>query len=154
MNRKLQAAAYAVLGILVVIADRITKSYAVRHFVIPHRLNEYVSAELVLNRGVSWGMLTFDESYMFTMVSLLVLAVTLALMWYTIQRWQQNYAIIGEILIIAGACSNLVDRFLYGGVIDFIIVSYDKWSWPVFNVADMSIVAGVALMCIAIWRES
>ena len=51
--------------------------------------------------------------------------------------------------ILGGSVGNLIDRFLYGHVIDFIHVHYaNVWHYPVFNLADCGIVIGVALMLI------
>ena len=41
---------------------------------------------------------------------------------------------------------NLIDRVLYGYVIDFIDVYYASWHWPTFNVADSAITVGAALL--------
>ena len=49
-------------------------------------------------------------------------------------------------LILGGAIGNLVDRVLYGHVIDFIDVYYKTWHWPTFNVADSAISIGAALL--------
>ena len=62
--------------------------------------------------------------------------------------------IIGEICIFAGAISNVVDRYVYGGVVDFIALSYGDWHFAVFNVADMFIFCGVALMLILEYTHS
>jgi signal peptidase II len=49
-------------------------------------------------------------------------------------------------LILGGAIGNLIDRVLYGYVIDFLDVYYQAWHWPAFNVADSAITLGVILM--------
>jgi len=49
-------------------------------------------------------------------------------------------------LILGGAAGNLVDRVIYGHVIDFIDVYYQTWHWPTFNVADSAITLGAALL--------
>jgi signal peptidase II len=49
-------------------------------------------------------------------------------------------------LIMGGAIGNLFDRIIYGYVIDFLDFHYLHWHWPAFNVADMAIVGGAALM--------
>lgn len=55
----------------------------------------------------------------------------------------------GLALVLGGAVGNLVDRLLHGHVIDFIHVHYaDAWHYPIFNVADMGICVGVALIVI------
>jgi signal peptidase II len=49
-------------------------------------------------------------------------------------------------LIIGGAVGNLIDRILFGHVIDFLDVYYGRHHWPAFNLADAAISIGVALM--------
>jgi len=49
-------------------------------------------------------------------------------------------------ILLAGAIGNLIDRFLLGFVIDFIDLHYQDFYWPVFNVADVLISLGVALL--------
>ena len=55
-------------------------------------------------------------------------------------------SIVGEVMVVAGAVSNLIDRVLHHAVVDFIELSYKGWSWPVFNIADCCIVIGVFLL--------
>jgi len=68
------------------------------------------------------------------------------LCWFAYYNYKQGNNIAAEVCIIAGSISNLIDRVIYGGVIDFIILSYGSLSWPVFNVADAMIVLGVILL--------
>jgi len=49
-------------------------------------------------------------------------------------------------LILGGAAGNLIDRVVYGHVIDFIDVYYGSWHWPTFNVADSAITVGAGLL--------
>ena len=56
-------------------------------------------------------------------------------------------------LVLGGAAGNLWDRLQYGYVVDFIEVYYDKWSWPVFNIADSAITVGAALLILDAFRK-
>ncbi len=49
-------------------------------------------------------------------------------------------------LVLGGAIGNLIDRVVYGYVIDFLDVYYQEWHWPAFNIADTAICIGVGLM--------
>ena len=51
-------------------------------------------------------------------------------------------------LILGGAAGNLIDRLVYGYVIDFIDVYYQSYHWPAFNIADSAIVAGGIMLLI------
>ena len=49
-------------------------------------------------------------------------------------------------LILGGALGNLIDRSIYGYVIDFIDVYYQQYHWPAFNIADSAIFVGAILL--------
>ena len=53
---------------------------------------------------------------------------------------------LGFALILGGAGGNLIDRVLYGYVVDFIDVYVGNWHWPAFNVADMAISVGAGVV--------
>ena len=56
-------------------------------------------------------------------------------------------------LIIGGAIGNVIDRFVFGAVVDFLYFHIGRYGWPAFNVADSAICVGVALMILAQLRE-
>ena len=56
-------------------------------------------------------------------------------------------------LILGGALGNMIDRVLFGHVIDFIDLHYRQWHWPVFNVADSAITVGACLVILDAWRD-
>ena len=53
---------------------------------------------------------------------------------------------VGLSLVLGGALGNLIDRVVYGYVIDFLDVYYQNWHWPAFNIADSAITVGVAIL--------
>jgi signal peptidase II len=57
-------------------------------------------------------------------------------------------------LVVGGAIGNLIDRIYFGVVTDFVLWHYHAKEWPVFNVADVVLVVGVALMFIDIQKEN
>ena len=73
---------------------------------------------------------------------------------FTFKKWQQHTSILAELAVLAGAISNIIDRYLYGGVVDFIHAHLGGWSWPIFNVADMAIVLGIFCIFWEQWKES
>ena len=56
-------------------------------------------------------------------------------------------------LIMGGLVGNLVDRLLYGYVIDFLSFNIFGYSFPVFNIADIGIVSGVIILIVSSFRE-
>jgi signal peptidase II len=63
-------------------------------------------------------------------------------MWIVARKRATRAQHVGFALVLAGALGNVVDRAMRGSVIDFIHVTH----WPIFNVADIAVVAGVALL--------
>ena len=138
---------YIVLAFSIFVIDRVTKLMALAWCGESIRtINSFLSFEVVFNRGISWGMLHSSSDIVFGVVSLIIAAVTMALCWYAYRNYVRGNVIIGETCIIAGSLCNLIDRVVYNGVIDFIILSYGHLSWPVFNVADAAIVIGVGIL--------
>jgi signal peptidase II len=138
--------AYLLLTILILIVDRVTKILALIHTATPVIANRYLTFEVVFNRGISWGMLHNATNKGFVFLSLIIALLTAFLCWHAVHMYRQGRFILGHVCIIAGSAANLIDRFLYGGVIDFILLSYGTYSWPVFNIADMAIVCGAGLL--------
>lgn len=141
---------YSFLATAVIILDRITKWYALNNWQLREHINQFLSFELTFNRGISWGMFHNASNSLFVIVSMIIAAVTIAVAGVAIYKLRAGECIWGETLIVAGSISNLIDRLLYGGVVDFIHLSYGQWSWPLFNVADMAIVLGVIIM---VWEQ-
>ncbi|MDZ4151728.1 signal peptidase II [Methylicorpusculum sp.] len=102
-----------------------------------------ISFDVVFNRGVSWGLFASDGMLGFVLVAILIGAITGILAYYTYTRWHAGMSVWAELLILAGSVSNLIDRVLYHGVIDFIRLSWGSFAWPIFNIADCCIVLGV-----------
>lgn len=102
----------------------------------------FVSFDLVWNRGVTFGMFAGHHDimpYVLSALSIVIVGLLLRWLWRAEQRLMA--AAIG--LVIGGAIGNIIDRILFGAVVDFINVAYYPW---VFNVADSAIVIGVGLL--------
>lgn len=97
----------------------------------------------VINKGISYGLLTQDEQggqwllAGFAIIASLALTVWLA-------RGAENRLMAASIgLIVGGAVGNAIDRLHLGGVADFFSLHAFGFYWYVFNIADVAIVAGV-----------
>ena len=142
---------YVFLFFGIILLDRLSKWYAMQQWQVPLHINQFLTFELAYNRGISWGMFHSSNDFVFVLVSIAIGVVTLIVASSAWIRFMNGQSIIGELLVVAGSVSNLIDRALYGGVVDFILLSYGDWSWPVFNFADMAIVLGVGVM---IWERN
>jgi signal peptidase II len=137
---------YTLLAASIVCIDRLTK-HVVMYRIPQYQLNQFACIDLVFNRGISFGIFHSDNVIIFTAVNAMLAA-------HTYVRLVNKKIIVGEIFIFAGAISNVIDRYMYGGVVDFIALSYYDWHFAVFNVADMFIFCGVTLMLILEYRDS
>lgn len=137
---------YFLTLLLLTVADRCSKLFAVKAFVIPYKVTNFLSFELVFNRGISWGLFGSESDIVFAVVNLVIIFFLIFFVVYMKQRYQHKQSVFAELLVMCGALSNVCDRFYYQGVIDFIVLSLNSWSWPVFNLADVFIVIGIGVM--------
>ena len=100
----------------------------------------------VRNTGISFGFLA-DRTGMILIIQLFIL---LLLFYLKSQVFSNNFHVnLLFVLIFAGAVGNILDRFVYGYVIDF----FDFQVWPVFNFADIYIVLGVFGLILFIFKS-
>lgn len=129
--------------------DRISKWYALNNFNEQTYMHPLISFETVLNKGISWGMLSQAGGLITWALPLVIIMLILFFVRHTIISFLNGNTIIGELFVLIGGISNIMDRFLYGGVVDFILFSYNQWSFPVFNLADVYIVFGIFIILLA-----
>jgi signal peptidase II len=144
---------YSVLFCVLVALDRLSKLWAIVHCAPSLQVNELLTFHVVYNRGISWSLLSFTDEVMFYALTMMVTVITIWLVQYAYKRALHEKLIIGELLIIAGSCSNIIDRFWYQGVVDFIVLSYNGYTWPLFNGSDICIVSGVVILMISLHKE-
>jgi signal peptidase II len=147
---KRDAGRYFDLVFSIIFFDQLTKLFALSYWQDEYVLTQFLSFKVIFNRGISWGLLSLAQtnSLLFIAISGIIFLVTLGLAIYSFSRYNNGYSVYGELLVIAGSCSNLIDRCFQKGVIDFIVVHWNDYVWPVFNVADAAIVCGVGIMLV------
>ena len=148
---------FSLLGLMVAVIagliDQAMKLWLIFVFQLGARgayaLTPFLDLVLTWNTGISYGLL--QQHGPFGQWALLALkAVAVALLWIWLASTGTRLTALGLGLIIGGALGNAVDRLLYGAVADFVLfhVRTATWSfnWYVFNLADVAIVAGVAVL--------
>ncbi|MCA9961750.1 MAG: signal peptidase II [Chloroflexota bacterium] len=156
----------SVVGIvltIVLILDQFTKYLVEAHLPlytnwVPFpRLAHYFQIIHATNTGAAFGL--FPDGSIFFMIVAVAVAAVILYYNYTLPAGQRLLRIaLG--LQLAGALGNFIDRMRIGHVTDFIDIDISSIiyipyisDWPVFNVADMSIVSGVIIMAWLMWRE-
>jgi len=138
------------LGILVLALDQWTKVVVVRRFhlgeSVPVRAH-FFSLTYVRNDGAAWSILS-GQGWLLLLVAVLVAA---AVIW-KFRSLTEGYAerCFALILVLGGVVGNSIDRLWRGSVVDFFDFHwYDKYHYPVFNVADIAICVGVGLFVLS-----
>ena len=134
-------------AILTFVADQASKLYLLFGYELPVReplaLGPFVNLIVVWNRGISYGL--FQQGTDIgrgLLVVLSVLATIGIVIWIT--RSGSRILTLALGLLGGGAIGNAVDRAAYGAVFDFVQLHAAGYSWYIFNIADVAIVAGVA----------
>lgn len=140
----------------VIFFDQLTKLLA-DNMLIMHQQNELLplfNLTLTYNPGAAFSFLSDAGGWQrwFFMALSSVVSVVLVI-WLTRLKPDQKLQTISIALILGGAIGNLIDRSIYGHVIDFIDVFYDSHHWPAFNIADSAITVGTVLLLLDSFRH-
>jgi signal peptidase II len=140
---------WAPVGVVVVVADQLTKHWAVNELVDRDidvfwtlRLNLSYNTGMAFSRGENFGPI----------IGVIALGVVVALL-LSLKRQPGRLTDIAVGMIIGGAIGNVIDRlfrqqgWFRGGVVDFI----DFQWFPIFNIADIGVTVGGALLVLASW---
>jgi len=136
--------------------DQITKQFIIYYLEINvdklnstmlFYINEYLNFYIIWNKGFAFGLFQNDINLVNNIYMILILIVIIILFIYAIQINKKMYYFSFS-LIIGGAIGNLIDRFSYNAVFDFIDLHYNNFHWYVFNIADITITVGCILTII------
>lgn len=113
-----------IIPLAIILVDQLTKYFARQ------------SGNYIKNTGAAWG--TLQGANIFLAI------LTIAVIIFILIKWKELEGIPIS-LILGGAVGNLIDRIIFGHVIDFIDFKY----WPLFNIADSAITIGVIML---LWK--
>jgi signal peptidase II len=128
--------------VVAVILDQIVKIVVDRYLPLQQAVEilPVLALYRTYNLGVAFSMLSGMDGWLIVGMRLVIVVFVLYL-WRRAakDRWLAH---LGFALIISGALGNLLDRFLYGHVIDYVLFHTETWSFAVFNLADSFITVG------------
>ena len=139
------------LSLLVVILDQLSKVWINTHFPFnqPVGVLPFFDLRLLYNTGAAWSILATAGGWQRWFLSGLAIVISLLIIiWLSRLTQQQRWLAVALALILGGAIGNLIDRIIYGHVIDFIDIYYQQWHWPAFNLADSAISIGAVMLLI------
>jgi signal peptidase II len=144
----------ALVAAAVLALDQWTKHLASEHLAYrpPVRvIGEFAQLTYTRNSGVAFGLGagTGFPYYVFSIIA--AVAILWLLLRGHVRDAPRQWALS---LVFGGALGNLVDRLSTGEVVDFILIGWRGWHWPVFNVADSAVTVGVVLFALAASRRA
>jgi len=155
MTLRLARALYFLLALMVVLLDRWTKHLvAVRIPMYSHIqiIPGFFRLTHTENTGAAFSLFADSPSHWKTLLLIAFSAVAMVVV--SVLLWKQSRPLtlsgIALALILGGAVGNLWDRIASGRVVDFLLFYLKQYQWPVFNLADSSIVVGACLLVLEI----
>ena len=140
-----------VIVLFIFFLDRITKililNIAEETGKVDIYINSFLNFYLVWNSGIGFGLLSFDDNYVYNSITVLIILINLIIVYLIyIEKGQKNYFLL---IILGGSLGNLFDRLYYNAVPDFIDLNYKGFHWFIFNVADIFITLGIMLLILS-----
>ena len=136
--------------VLIYFLDRLSKIYVIQ--LDKNNLGSdifnsaYLNIVLIWNKGIAFGLLSFSESYLYNIISLIIAIIIIVLIIMSLKS--QGFKRYSLLMIIGGALGNLHDRFFFNAVPDFIDFHIGNFHWFIFNVSDIFITLGVIGMIV------
>ena len=143
---------YLAIATITLLLDQLSKWSALSNLQmgVPEPVLPFMNWLLLFNPGAAFSFLAQGsgwQRWFFTILGLAACIYIIALLWKNQSDKLLCWALS---LILGGALGNVLDRLMYGAVVDFIDLHYANWHWPAFNIADSAICIGAALI---IWGE-
>ncbi len=130
---------------LIFLMDRVSKIYILKIAELENKvdiyLTSYLNLYLIWNKGIAFGLLSFNEIYIYNIITVIIVVISITVLWMAIKSVSfKKYSLLG---VFAGSLGNLFDRFYYSAVPDFIDFHVNGFHWFIFNVADIFITLGI-----------
>jgi len=138
------------LSSFLLILDQLTKVIAKNSLFegVSQPVTSFLNWTLVYNSGAAFSFLAQAggwQRWFFTGVGIIA---ALIMIWLIRKNAHQTIFSLALSLVLSGAIGNVIDRIIYGAVVDFVDVHYIGWHWPAFNIADSAITIGVILLIV------
>ena len=133
---------------LIFLIDRISKililNVAEESQKVDIYVNSFLNFYLVWNKGIGFGVLSFDDRYIYHSITVLIVLINLIIIYLVyLENGLKSYLLL---VILGGSFGNLFDRLYYNAVPDFIDLNYKGFHWFIFNVADIFITFGIIFL--------
>jgi signal peptidase II len=140
---------YLLLALLVIVIDQLTKVAVLERFELGERLSVipgFFDLTLLFNRGAAFSFLAGHDGWQRWFFILIALGASGFIIHLLMRHGHQRMFSIALGLILGGAVGNVIDRLIYGQVVDFLLFHQGGWYFPAFNIADSAITVGAVLL--------
>lgn len=136
------------LSAAIVTLDQLTKSMVVQ--AIPYgasvEILPFLSLLLTYNPGAAFSFLADAAGWQRWFFIVVAVAASIVVVYLLFKNRNDRLFCLALALVLGGAVGNLIDRMLFGAVVDFVLLHWKGWHWPAFNLADSCITVGVGVM--------
>ncbi len=134
------------MSVIVVVLDQVSK-LSVRYFFeygkSHNLLGDLLRLTYIENPGMAFGIQVGGQMFFTLFAAIATVVVFIYILKAREERTPLRFALA---LILGGAIGNLIDRFLYGKVIDFIDIGLGNTRWYIFNIADSAVTIGMVIL--------
>ena len=135
----------SVIIITIFLADRLSKIYILKmaelESVVDIYLNPFLNFYLIWNKGIAFGLFSFNESFIYNIITSVILIISIIVLVMIVKS--KGFKKLSLLLVLGGSMGNLFDRIYYSAVPDFIDFHINNFHWFIFNVADIFITLGI-----------
>ena len=116
---------------------------------------DYFSWTLLYNTGAAFSFLADAAGWQRWFFAAVAVGVSVVLVvWLKRLKPEETWLALALAMVLGGALGNLVDRVVFGHVVDFILLHWhQQWYFPAFNVADMAITGGAILLALDMFKS-
>ena len=141
---------------VVLLFDQLSKWWALSNLKlgIPEEVLPFLNWLLLFNPGAAFSFLAQSSGWQRWFFTVLGLLASAYIFWLLRKSQQDKLLSFALSLILGGALGNVLDRIMYGAVVDFIDLYYQHWHWPAFNLADSAICLGATLIVLTELRKT
>lgn len=112
-------------------------------------VKSFFNITYVKNTGAAWSILS-GRTWLLILVSLVI--ISFIIFYIFKNKPKSKLEKISYSMVLGGAIGNLLDRIIYGYVVDFLDFNIFGYDYPIFNLADSFILVGVIILVIYTWR--
>jgi signal peptidase II len=135
------------ISLIILLLDQLSKITIVKlfHYGESRPVTGFFNLVLVYNKGAAFSFLAAESGWQRHLFTAIGIAAAVYIIYLLRKHAGQRMFCWALALILGGAVGNVIDRILYGHVIDFLDVFVGNWHWPAFNIADSAICVGAVL---------